>query len=54
VLQNNPQAVEDYIQGKEKSLGFLVGQSMKELKGKAQPQKVSEIIVQKIKSHQKV
>jgi len=54
VLQNNPQAVEDYIQGKEKSLGFLVGQSMKELKGKAQPQKVSEIIVQKIKNHQKV
>ncbi|MEN3015450.1 MAG: Asp-tRNA(Asn)/Glu-tRNA(Gln) amidotransferase subunit GatB [bacterium] len=49
VIEQNHQAVEDYLQGKEKALGFLVGQAMKELKGKAKPNSVSEIMVNKIK-----
>ncbi|MCX7972494.1 MAG: Asp-tRNA(Asn)/Glu-tRNA(Gln) amidotransferase subunit GatB [bacterium] len=53
VISDNPQAVEDYLQGKEKALGFLVGQAMKELKGKAKPNTVSELIVKKLKAQVK-
>ena len=38
VLQGNPQSISDYKAGKDKALGFLVGQAMKETKGKANPQ----------------
>ncbi len=48
VIADNPQAVEDYRGGKEKALGALVGQTMKAMKGKADPgivnQKLREII----------
>ena len=37
VLENNAQSVADYKAGKDKALGFLVGQAMKETKGKANP-----------------
>ena len=37
VIADNPQAVADYKGGKEKALGALVGQTMKEMKGKANP-----------------
>lgn len=50
VISRNPQAVEDYLNGKEKALGFLVGQAMKELKGKAKPNTVSELIVNKLQA----
>lgn len=43
VIENNPKSVEDYKNGKKKALGFLVGQVMKETKGKANPQMVNEI-----------
>jgi aspartyl-tRNA(Asn)/glutamyl-tRNA(Gln) amidotransferase subunit B len=38
ILDANPQAVEDYKEGKETSIKFLVGQAMKETKGSANPQ----------------
>ena len=44
VLEANPQSVADYRGGKEKAFGFLVGQVMRELKGKANPQSVNTIL----------
>lgn len=44
IVQNNPQSVEDYHNGKEKAIGFLVGQTMKEMKGKANPALVNQIL----------
>ena len=48
VIADNPQAVEDYRGGKEKALGALVGQTMKAMKGKADPglvnQKLKEML----------
>lgn len=44
VIQDNPQSVEDYQNGKEKAIGFLVGQTMKAMKGKANPGMVNEIL----------
>ena len=43
VLEANPQSVADYKAGKEKALGFLVGQAMKETKGKANPQMLNKM-----------
>jgi aspartyl-tRNA(Asn)/glutamyl-tRNA(Gln) amidotransferase subunit B len=44
IVQANPQAIEDYKAGKEKAFKFLVGQSMKELKGKADPVMINTIL----------
>ena len=43
ILENNPQSVADYKAGKEKAIGFLVGQAMKETKGKANPQMLNKM-----------
>lgn len=48
VIKNNSQSVTDYNNGKEKAFGFLVGQIMKESKGKANPQIVNELLKKKI------
>jgi aspartyl-tRNA(Asn)/glutamyl-tRNA(Gln) amidotransferase subunit B len=48
VIQNNPQSVADYKAGKEKAVGFLVGQVMKETKGKANPGLVNKLIVEEL------
>ena len=40
-LAANPRSVEDYRSGKEKAFGFLVGQVMRELKGRANPKTVN-------------
>ena len=45
VIAANPKSVEDYRSGKEKAIGALVGQVMKETKGKANPQMVNQIII---------
>ena len=42
VIADNPQSVEDYHNGKEKAIGFLVGQTMKAMKGKANPGMVNQ------------
>ncbi|MBP3457767.1 MAG: Asp-tRNA(Asn)/Glu-tRNA(Gln) amidotransferase GatCAB subunit B, partial [Lachnospiraceae bacterium] len=44
VIANNPQSVEDYRNGKEKAIGFLVGQTMKAMKGKADPAMVNQLL----------
>ena len=44
VVQENPQSVADYRNGKEKAIGFLVGQAMKAMKGKANPGLVNQIL----------
>lgn len=44
VIAENPQSVEDYHNGKEKAIGFLVGQTMKVMKGKANPALVNQIL----------
>ena len=44
VIASNPQSVEDYRNGKEKAIGFLVGQTMKAMKGKADPASVNRIL----------
>lgn len=46
VLAANPQSVTDYRGGKEKAFGFLVGQVMRELKGKANPQAVNGALME--------
>lgn len=49
VLQANPQSVADYKGGKEKALGFLVGQAMKETKGKANPGMLNKMFIEELK-----
>lgn len=44
VIAANPQSVEDYQSGKEKAIGFLVGQTMKAMKGKADPGTVNQML----------
>ena len=48
VLAANPKTVEEFHSGKEKVLGFLVGQVMKKMKGKADPAKVNELLRKKL------
>jgi len=44
VIAENPQSVADYKAGKEKAIGFLVGQTMKAAKGKADPGTVNQLL----------
>lgn len=44
VIAANPQSVEDYRNGKEKAIGFLVGQTMKAMRGKADPAGVNRML----------
>ncbi|MBR6258281.1 MAG: Asp-tRNA(Asn)/Glu-tRNA(Gln) amidotransferase subunit GatB [Lachnospiraceae bacterium] len=44
VIADNPQSVADYKAGKEKAIGFLVGQTMKAAKGKADPGTVNALL----------
>jgi len=48
ILQANPSQVEEYKGGKEKVLGFLVGQVMKASKGKANPGAVNKLLKEKL------
>ena len=49
MIAANPQSVADFNSGKEKAIGFLVGQIMKQSKGKANPQMANEILMKKLK-----
>ena len=44
IIAANPQSVEDYHNGKDRAIGFLVGQTMKAMKGKADPAMVNQIL----------
>ena len=48
VLEANPKSIEDYKAGKEKALGFLVGQAMKETKGQANPKMLNKLFLEEI------
>ncbi len=50
VIANNPDQVEQFRAGKEKVLGFFVGQIMKQSKGKANPGQVNQLLRDKLKS----
>lgn len=44
IIAANPKSVEDYHSGKEKAIGFLIGQTMKAMKGKADPGLINQMI----------
>lgn len=48
VLEANPQSVIDFKAGKDRAIGFLVGQAMKQTKGKANPQMLNKMFVEEI------
>ena len=50
VVQNNPQSVVDYNAGRDRALGYLVGQVMKESKGKANPGLVNKMLLEILNS----
>ncbi len=49
VIESNPGPVQDILDGKDKAIGFLVGQVMKEMKGQANPAVANEIIRKLVK-----
>jgi len=51
ILKENPKVVEDYKEGKEKALGYLVGQVMKKTKGAANPRLVNKLFREKLKQN---
>ncbi|WP_017185510.1 Asp-tRNA(Asn)/Glu-tRNA(Gln) amidotransferase subunit GatB [Alkalibacillus haloalkaliphilus] len=48
ILDENEQSIVDYKNGKDRALGFLVGQVMKKTKGQANPPMVNKILVEEI------
>ena len=50
IVAANPQSVADYRGGKEKAIGFLVGQTMKAMKGKADPGLVNKMLKEMLSS----
>lgn len=46
IIASNPQSVEDYHNGKTKAMGYLVGQTMKAMKGKADPGMINTIVLE--------
>ena len=48
VLEANPQSIVDYKAGKDRALGFLVGQAMKETKGKANPGMLNKMFLEEL------
>ena len=44
LLEKNPQSVADFKAGKEKAMGFIVGQTMRAMKGKADPAVVNALV----------
>ena len=50
IVDANPKSVEDFKAGKKKAMGFLVGQTMKAMKGKANPQMVNRILAEILNS----
>ena len=48
ILEANPQSIVDFKAGKARALGFLVGQAMKQTKGKANPQMLNKIFLEEL------
>ena len=51
VLALNEKSIADYKKGKTNALGFLVGQVMKESKGKANPQIINKLVREKLEEN---
>ncbi len=49
VLDNNQQSIDDFKNGKDRALGFLVGQVMKATRGKANPPMVNKLLIEEMK-----
>jgi aspartyl-tRNA(Asn)/glutamyl-tRNA(Gln) amidotransferase subunit B len=49
IIQDNPDSVKDYVNGKENAIMFLVGQVMRNSKGKANPKVVLEMLKKRLK-----
>ncbi|MCI8272463.1 MAG: Asp-tRNA(Asn)/Glu-tRNA(Gln) amidotransferase subunit GatB [Clostridia bacterium] len=49
IINDNPQSVIDFKAGKDRALGFLVGQAMKETKGKANPQMLNKLFLEELR-----
>lgn len=49
VLDNNAQSIEDFKNGKDRAIGFLVGQIMKASRGQANPQMINKLLLEEIK-----
>jgi len=49
ILEANPASIADYKAGRDRALGFLVGQAMKETKGKANPQLLNKLFLEELK-----
>ena len=49
ILEANPGSIADYKAGRDRALGFLVGQAMKETKGKANPQLLNKLFLEELK-----
>jgi len=49
-IDENPEAVSDYFEGKSKALNFLVGQVMRLTRGKADPAKTNQMVVEELKT----
>ena len=52
VISENPKAVEDYKNGKNGALNFLVGQAMKKTRGRSDPGELNRVIVEKLKNRE--
>ena len=48
ILEENPQSIADYKAGRDRALGFLVGQAMKETKGKANPKLLNKLFLEEL------
>lgn len=48
VLDENPQSIEDFKNGKDRALGFMVGQVMKKSKGQANPKMASDLLTSEL------
>ena len=49
IIKNNPESVEDYKNGHDRAIKYLMGQVMKETKGKADPRLANEILREELK-----
>ena len=50
VLDENPQSIKDYKEGKDRALGFMVGQVMKKTQGKVNPKMTSEMLLKELEN----
>jgi aspartyl-tRNA(Asn)/glutamyl-tRNA(Gln) amidotransferase subunit B len=50
ILANNEQSVTDFKNGKDRAVGFLVGQIMKQTKGQANPQVVNQLLMKSLQA----